>query len=600
MVKMSCFAYNLQVEVIMRNYSKIYLLIGVVTLPGFSSVSTQNDWSGGDGAGGPVTQWDNQYSWAYSVCTDIAGEVTLGALVDPEIHPLNMVCGEIARWVDVNKDGCTDVIFLNSSRDSLYWLENPVTQGAPWLRHHITTQEYIWDFGEAMYQGEYYGVVVAYTTSYEDETLVSLFYGPYYWVDIGTLGDKDYSVSLETGDLDNNGYYDIVAAKYAWDEVVVWWNCAAGIPEAIMGPHTPFVTQMEDCDGDGDLEIFIETGWTPSSRIYWNTSSGFQGQYIGDCYFTTRKAVADLDGGAFSEIAFSMFNDLYIYRFTSEDGWELQKIASNTSTPLFYDINEDGESDIITFFGGELIYLYNLGQGNTWREGRFSAGIPARLASTDIDGDSTPDIALYFPDCPAYWVLPQGEGYASEGFLESTWLNPETDLGWNSISFESYGAPGTEVTIQVRSATDVSSPPDWSPELASGSDITAYCSGDDENFQYRLNLYSNSTDESPTVVSVSLDWTTSVEQPSESAVFSFLPLSNPSQLPQLLIQLPNESRCCLKIYDVAGRLCRSSVLTVFAGEERLCAIPSLPAGVYHASLLAGNRELHTRFVVTSH
>lgn len=570
----------------------------------FPSVSTQDDWSGGDGVGGPVAQWEDQYHWALSVCTGIEGEITLGALVDPEIYPLTVECGETSFWVDVNSDGYTDVICMNTPADSLYWLENPIVEGAPWTRHHITAREFIWDFGEVSYLGEFFGVAVAYTEPYEDETIVSVFWGPpsgSFWslTEMGTLGDKDYNVTLATGDLDNNSYPDIVAAKWAWDEVVVWWDCCAGYPEVIMGPHTPFVTQLEDCDSDGDLEVFIETAWIPSSRLYWNTSSGFQGQYIDECYYTSGKAVTDLDGGAYSEIVFSMFNDLYMYSYETGAGWELEKITSFTTTPLFYDINGDSESDIITSYGGDLVYLFNLGQGNAWREGRFAGGLPSRITSTDIDGNSVADITLYTPYGPACWFHPQELGFAPDGFLESSWLSPETDTGWNAISFESSGASGTAVTIQVRSTNDLSSPPEWSPELPSGSDITPYCSEGEEFFQYRLNLYSNSVEETPTVTSVSLEWTSALERINESVEVSFQPISCPSNSPQLVVRLPVNSGCRVNVFDISGKICWSSEFGVSAGEDHFCVVSGLPAGVYHARLQTGNGELDTRFVVTN-
>lgn len=411
------------------------------------------------------------------------------------------------------------------------------------------------------------------------------------------MGDKDYTVTLETGDLDNNDFPDIVAARYAWDDVLVWWDCAAGTPEAILGAHTPFVSQLEDCDGDGDLEVFIETGWTPSSRLFWNMGSGFQQQFIGDCYFTGRKAVADLDGGDYYEIAFSMFNDLYLYRHVPGDDWVLELISSNTSTPLFYDIDGDSEDDIINCFSGDLVFLYNLGQGNAWREGRLTASVPNKLAATDIDGDSVPEVTLYTPGGPAFWFLPQAEDYAYNGYLESTWLSPETDPTWNTVSFEDNGAPETNVTIQVRSSNDIASPPDWSPELNSGADISSYCSENHEYFQYRLNLYSSSTTETPTVTSFDLNWTTSLEKANEPIAELFQAICSPSHTPQLHIQIPVENSCQVVVFDVSGRICWSSVINTLPNKVHLYIVPNLPPGVYHARLLAGEKELFTRFVV---
>lgn len=149
----------------MKNLALIYILLCALSFQAFSSETIQNDWSGGSGLEGPVVTWEDQYYSGYSICTSIDGEITLGAQVDPELHTLNIECGEESKWVDVNSNGYTDVICLHVEGDHLYWLENPITPNAPWIYHPITVKESIKDFGIVIFLDEFFGVAAVYTES---------------------------------------------------------------------------------------------------------------------------------------------------------------------------------------------------------------------------------------------------------------------------------------------------------------------------------------------------------------------------------------------------------------------------------------------------
>ena len=581
----------------------------ILLAPAFGDETSQTDWSGGGGFQGPVSIWTDQFFLSDSVTSSIPEEIILGVSLNPELDTIPFLyngCNTIPPvWGDVNHDGFTDFIGLSSGKDSIYWRENPGVPDLEWVRHHAWKFEEVKDICGLVYEDEFTGIVVGYTDPWEDEIVVDIlaYYlpGSWYLYHIGFLGDDNYPLGLTTGDLDGNGLGDIVGWLWAEDAIVVWWDCVPGDYEFLIGPHCPGLVEMHDCDGDGDCELFVETSWLPSSRIYWNTGTAFTLQYIGDLYYTGCKAVADLDGGTYLEIAFAMFNDLYIYRYTAGTGWDYHFITAGARSPRFTDLNEDGEMDLIFYLNDELVILYNMGQGQSWLEVRTNTGIPGdgHLVFTDINGDSDLDFTVHNYWGEIVWFDWEGCPYCSYGYLESTWLNPEMDPVWDIISFESTQPDQTDITVQVRTADEIAEPPRWSPELESGADISPYCSADQPYFQYRLNLYSNDPEVTPSVTDVSLDWTTDLEGSSNSVETVFRPVENPSNHASLLVNLPVEGVCFIEIYDIMGRKIVSLEQTFAGGIDQVIVLPILPAGLYHSRLLSPGSIHGTRFVVTA-
>lgn len=587
------------------------LFIMMILLASASGDETsQTDWSGGGGFQGPVSIWTDQFYLSDSVTSSIPEEILLGVSLNPLLDTIPFIhtgCNSIPPvWGDVNDDGFTDFIGLSSGLDSIYWRENPGVPGAEWIRHHVWKFEEVKDFCGLVYEDEFTGIVVGYTDPWEDEIVVDIlaYYLPGSWhlYHIGFLGDDNYPLGLTTGDLDGNGLGDIVGWLWASDAIVVWWDCVPGDFEFLIGPHCPSLVELHDCDGDGDCELFVETSYLPSSRIYWNNGTSFTVQYIGDLYYTGAKAVADLDGGAYWEVAFVMFSELYIYRYTAGSGWDYHFITDwAASPPRFTDLNEDGEMDLMIYRDNELAVLYNMGQGQTWLEARMNTGIPGgHLVFTDINGDSDTDFTLHNSNYgEIVWFDWEGCPFYGRGYLESTWLDPEMDSVWDIISFGSNQPDQTDITVAVRTADDIADPPRWSPELESGADISPYCSADQPYFQYRLNLYSNDPEVTPSVTDVSLEWTTSLEGSSISVGTAFRPVQNPSNRASLLVSLPADGDCFIEIYDIAGRKIVSTEHTFTGGIDQVIQLPVLPAGLYHSRLVSPDSIHSTRFVITA-
>ncbi|HPJ28786.1 MAG TPA: T9SS type A sorting domain-containing protein [Candidatus Sabulitectum sp.] len=571
------------------------------------SVVSQDDWSGGGGVAGPVGTWGSFYSSSVSICSSLEGEVVLSPVFQPDLNPVDFSYeGSLYSrpiFTDVNLDGFTDFIYVSVGRDTLYWLENPCSSGNEWAQHFIFAADNIRSFARYPKQGDFSGIAVAYA-GYNDlnRAVMLTKWSPDYWflTELGFLGSENYSANVVVGNVNGTGSDDVLGLKWAYDEVVVWYGAIPGTPELILTPHTPSRAQVEDCDLDGDGDIFLDVSWIPESMLFWNTPGGFVYQGMQDYYSTSVKAVEDLDGDSLCEISFAFASNLQMFRYDHQLGyWAGYEIAANARDPIYSHVDSDGECDIVAVYENEVSLLYNTGGGNGWIETRAVTGIPqwCYLYATDMNGDSDTDFTVFALEGDILWFDWEGRTYPSSGSLVSSWLHLETDTGWDVIGFQSSEPPGTEVTVQVRTGNDPLNPPGWSPELLSGSDIADYCSEEDSLFQYRLNLYSSEPSQTPSVSSVWLEWTSSVSASMHPLGFCFMPRVSPSESPVLVIQTPGRERFRIDVFDLAGRQCLILSGEGESGRQTEVQVPPLPTGVYQARMTIQSGVLQTRFVV---
>lgn len=584
-----------------------FLILSIV----YADSVTQTDWSAGDGFPGPTSTWGNTFDSSDSITWNNQSELRLEVLLDLIVEVLPISFGYPISippiWADVNRDGYTDVLYVPSTNNSVYWIENPGDIQDDWALHYIDSFNEIQSISEFLYQGAFYGFAVAYQEQYGDENVVDFcrnFSAPddWYTYRVGYLGEKQYSCGVTVGDLDGDDYPDIIGWKWAYDEVLVWRDCIPGNGELLIYPHCPTRVDLHDLDEDGDSELIVCISWVPSTRVYWNNGGSFSNTLIPDVWYINTTSAADVDGDGFSELTFSMYNNLHLSHWTGSN-WEDILLASSTGRPKFSDLNGDGFQDIICATGNKLTLLYNENQGGAWFPVELVSGITqmCNLECTDINGDSITDFVLWSNQGPWAWFeLPEFR-YSSFGYLVSSWLDPDMKCEWITIFFDAVQAAGTDVTIQVRSSDLDSLPhPPWSPELESGSDISTYCSNEDQFFQYRLNLYSTQLDITPVVSSVTLDYTTGIDlnHSHEGSESVFTPFTNPASSIILLVRLPEDTECTLEVFDLAGHKVLSIERAVTSEISKLITLPELPSGLYHARLHSSSGiSLTTRFTV---
>ena len=137
---------------------------------------------------------------------------------------------------------------------------------------------------------------------------------------------------IEAGDLDNDGYTDLVTCPYSgYDSTPhVWWGSASGFDASNrtdLTAHTCRDVDIEDVNGDGWDDILIanyrngHSSYSPDSYVYYGSASGFSETDRDDLpgSHVEELVTADLDGDGYMEILASNYygsgylTDSYIY-----------------------------------------------------------------------------------------------------------------------------------------------------------------------------------------------------------------------------------------------------------------------------------------------
>lgn len=195
----------------------------------------------------------------------------------------------------------------------------------------------------------------------------------------------DLTRDMEVGDLTGNGLPDIISGNENGDNRLLF-NNGSGIYLDQTGTRLPLISAIEetrevelaDIEGDGDLDIYfsnvriVESGADPQDRLLINSGQG-----------------------VFSDVTSS----------------QLPQKTTNTFDTDFFDIDRDGDLDILTgnFNGGVQVFLNN-GAGTftddteNWLPEDFSPRV-IDFEIADYNGDQLPDIYIAVFDGPDALLL---------------------------------------------------------------------------------------------------------------------------------------------------------------------------------------------------
>jgi len=222
--------------------------------------------------------------------------------------------------------------------------------------------------------------------------------------------------SAAVADLNDDGIADIVVhANNALQAYAQDGSMLAGWPQAldsnVSGNSVVGSPVIADIDHDGDPEILV--GHLYRMYAFHHDGSAvagwpvYQSHAFGPLYATP--AVGDLDGDDDLEICFKIYGgngdpaDIYLMHHdaTPVDGWpKLDLDRSHLSSPMFADIDDNGELDIVVslhfYSGGNYVRVY------VWRpDGSDVPGFPVagswntapeNNAVGDVDGDDLLEI----------------------------------------------------------------------------------------------------------------------------------------------------------------------------------------------------------------
>ncbi len=375
------------------------------------------------------------------------------------------VCPHGSVVSDVNNDGNPDLIFANSDAG--------LTHGGPYE-------------GISVFFGNGDGTFQPYQ-----------FYDPY----------GSFTYSVDAGDINNDGYRDLVIASAGWDGFSILLNDGDGSfseGNHYAGAREASVINLGDFNGDGELDVALSCG---------GYGQGYEvGIYLGngDGTFQNRvsyaspvsqgkpycKGVFDLDNQNGPDLVFSISYNFYIMRNDGSGAFSFELVAQNFYPTSVCDRDNDGNVDVFARkwsetaedYTGEYIftndgagiftpvdlsididateaYAGNFGVNNAMGIGfsdqtsgscgvYLQSGLPALNADFTADNTNViPGAVINFTDLSTGFPVLWEWDFENDGMIDSYEQNPSwtySEPGVYTVMLRIYDAEGTEIDEEIK------------------------------------------------------------------------------------------------------------------------------------------------------
>jgi len=318
------------------------------------------------------------------------------------------------------------------------------------------------------------------------------------------LGDG--STAVDAGDLDNDGYDDIVltvalgggADCYLGDSNGPDTTADISFLKGGTAAVTPQEVLVQDVDQDGYLDLLFAVLVYTEAPVYIGSASGPDTTI--DYKLTLKSSPMDVSAGdinndGYIDIAYSTVDNtgagsnIEIYKGTST-GWNTNNkyaiAAGNGLHPVeVVDIDVDGYDDIVT---GEAASLKLYMGGATW----------PTLTDLTLAGLTNPqDVTVSVPSGGG------GGGTFRGSFLTDPIPPPQTEMKWDILHLDGTVPANTSVTITV---LDSSQDPIPGYEQLSDLDVDLSGISNLQEIYVQVDLWSETNDTTPVIRSLLINW----------------------------------------------------------------------------------------------
>lgn len=208
------------------------------------------------------------------------------------------------------------------------------------------------------------------------------------------------------GDIDGDGYPDVVLAEGEFDSVFAWYrypdwtSFAVNTPVLAALDYVPNLS-LADIDRDGDLDIVCPNSHNSGNKEVWwleNPGNPAAAEFSKHTVYSAPDAhikeveTADLDRDGKTDIAIRIGYAVYLFYQNGPDDWQRIEITGMTGYEGLGSGDVDGDGDPDLVLNGYL--LINPGTRSAdWDRSAFDAGWSetARAVVADIDGDGRAD-----------------------------------------------------------------------------------------------------------------------------------------------------------------------------------------------------------------